>query len=102
MAHDYRIRQGGNPANRFDAIHVEYEDGIELPQAMRIHEKTAKSILSQNESPDIPFRYSVNPYRGCAHACAYCFARPSHEYLGLGAGTDFDTQIYAKINAAEL
>jgi DNA repair photolyase len=81
---------------------VEWEEGVELPQALRIHEETAKSILSSNDSPDIPFRYSVNPYRGCAHACAYCYARPTHEYLGLGAGTDFDTQIYAKVNAADL
>jgi len=102
MAQGYRVRQGDNPDNRFDSVQVEWEDGVELPQTLRIHKETAKSILSQNESPDIPFRYSVNPYRGCAHACAYCFARPSHEYLGLGAGTDFDTQIYAKMNAAEL
>lgn len=102
MAHDYRVRQGENPGNRFDSIHLEWEDGVELPQSLRIHEETAKSILSRNDSPDIPFRFSVNPYRGCAHACAYCYARPSHEYLGLGAGTDFDTQIYAKINAADL
>lgn len=81
---------------------MEWDDGVELPQALRIHEETAKSIVTTNDSPDIPFKWSVNPYRGCAHACAYCFARPTHEYLGLGAGTDFDTQIYAKMNAAEL
>jgi len=81
---------------------VEWEDGVELPQALRIHEETARSIVSENDSPDIPFRYSVNPYRGCAHACGYCYARPGHEYLGLGAGTDFETQIFAKINAADL
>ncbi len=102
MGQNYRIRPSANPDNRFDSIHVEWEDGVEFPQALRIHEEIARSILSRNESPDIPFRYSLNPYRGCAHACAYCFARPSHEYLGLGAGTDFDTQIYAKVNAAEL
>jgi DNA repair photolyase len=98
----YSIRQEANPHNRFHATTVEWEDGVELPQALRIHEETARSIVTSNDSPDIPFRYSVNPYRGCAHACAYCFARPTHEYLGLGAGTDFDTQIYAKVNAAEL
>jgi DNA repair photolyase len=102
MAHDFRIRQGENPNNRFSSVHVEWDDGVELPQTLKIHLEKAKSILSQNESPDLPFRYSVNPYRGCAHACAYCFARPSHEYLGLGAGTDFDTQIYAKVNAGDL
>lgn len=98
----YSIRPEANPGNRFESTRVEWEDGVELPQALRIHKETAKSIVSENNSPDIPFRYSVNPYRGCAHACAYCYARPSHEYLGLGAGTDFDTQIYAKVNAAEL
>jgi DNA repair photolyase len=98
----YRVRQEANPGNRFESVRVEWEDGVELPQALRIHKETAKSIVAENDSPDIPFRYSVNPYRGCAHACAYCYARPSHEYLGLGAGTDFDTQIYAKVNAAEL
>lgn len=98
----YSSRPSSNPHNRFHSTSVEYDDGVVLPQGLRIHEETAKSILSANESPDIPFRFSVNPYRGCAHACAYCFARPTHEYLGLGAGTDFDTQIYAKVNAAEL
>lgn len=98
----YSIRQEANPHNRFEAVKVEWEDGVELPQSIRIHEEVAKSILSTNDSPDIPFKYSVNPYRGCAHACAYCYARPTHEYLGLGAGTDFETQIYAKVNAAEL
>jgi DNA repair photolyase len=98
----YRVRQESNPDNRFDAVRMEWEDGVELPQALRIHKETARSIVSENDSPDIPFRYSLNPYRGCAHACAYCYARPTHEYLGLGAGTDFETQIYAKVNAAEL
>ncbi|HKP95530.1 MAG TPA: PA0069 family radical SAM protein [Fibrobacteria bacterium] len=105
MAEDprsYRVRREANPDNRFAAVKVEWDDGVELPQALRVHEETARSIVSENASPDIPFRYSVNPYRGCAHACAYCYARPTHEYLGLGAGTDFDTQIYAKVNAADL
>lgn len=102
MNRPYSVRQAANPHNRFESTAVEWEDGVELPQALRIHEETAKSILSANDSPDIPFRYSVNPYRGCAHACAYCFARPTHEYLGLGAGTDFDTQIFAKMNAPAL
>lgn len=98
----YSLRPASNPPNRFESTVVEWEEGVELPQALRIHEETAGSILSRNDSPDIPFRYSVNPYRGCAHACAYCYARPTHEYLGLGAGTDFDTRIYAKVNAAAL
>ena len=67
-----------------------------------ITEETAKSIISRNESPDIPFRYSVNPYRGCEHGCVYCFARPSHAYLGLSPGLDFETRLFAKVNAPEL
>ncbi len=98
----YRVRPEANPDNRFASVTVAWEEGVELPQTLRIHAETARSILSENSSPDIPFRFSLNPYRGCAHACAYCYARPTHEYLGLGAGTDFETQIYAKINAAEL
>jgi DNA repair photolyase len=95
-------RQADNPDNRFESLSVEWDEGIERPQAMRIFRETAKSILTRNDSPDIPFRFSVNPYRGCAHACSYCYARPYHEYLGWSAGTDFDTQIVAKINAPQL
>ena len=74
------------------------------PPAVRttVYEERAKSLLTRNESPDVPFRYGVNPYRGCAHACAYCYARPSHEYLDFGAGTDFDSRIVVKTNAPEL
>lgn len=62
----------------------------------------SQSIISENDSPDIPFRYSLNPYRGCAHGCAYCYARPTHEYLGFNAGLDFETKIMFKPRAAEL
>jgi DNA repair photolyase len=62
----------------------------------------AKSIISVNDSPDIPFRYSVNPYRGCEHGCVYCFARPSHAYLGMSPGLDFETRLFAKTNAPQL
>ena len=67
-----------------------------------VTEEIAKSIISRNDSPDIPFRYSVNPYRGCEHGCTYCFARPSHAYLGLSPGLDFETRLFAKINAPAL
>lgn len=67
-----------------------------------VTEEIAKSIISVNDSPDIPFRYSVNPYRGCEHGCIYCFARPSHAYLGLSPGLDFESRLFAKTNAADL
>jgi DNA repair photolyase len=62
----------------------------------------SQSIVAENESPDVGFRYSVNPYRGCAHGCSYCYARPTHEYLGYSAGLDFETQVLVKHRAAEL
>jgi DNA repair photolyase len=64
--------------------------------------ETAKSIIARNDSPDLPFTQSINPYRGCEHGCVYCYARPSHAYLGLSPGIDFETRIFAKPNAAEL
>ncbi|WP_177200406.1 PA0069 family radical SAM protein [Paraburkholderia diazotrophica] len=68
----------------------------------QIFEECAKSILTHNKSPDIPFNVSLNPYRGCEHGCIYCFARPTHSYLGLSPGLDFESRIYAKVNAPEL
>jgi DNA repair photolyase len=67
-----------------------------------VHLETAKSIIASNDSPDISFEQSINPYRGCEHGCIYCFARPTHCYLGHSAGLDFETKLYAKVNAAEL
>ena len=67
----------------------------------QIIEQRVKSILSGNDSPDIPFDLSINPYRGCEHGCIYCFARPTHSYLNLSPGLDFETKIIAKVNAAE-
>jgi DNA repair photolyase len=72
------------------------------PARLEVYEEQARTVLTANDSPDVPFRFSVNPYRGCQHACAYCYARRTHEYLGLGAGTDFETAITVKINAPEL
>lgn len=90
-----------NPPNPWDSTHVEYLG--EPPEArLEVFEEEAKSILAENESPDVGFRWSINPYRGCFHACSYCYARTSHEYLGFGAGTDFDRKIVVKVNAPEL
>jgi DNA repair photolyase len=90
-----------NPPNPFESTAVEW---LEAPPEKPVHvyEDHTRGILAQNDSPDLGFSFSVNPYRGCQHACAYCYARPTHEYLGFGAGTDFDTQIVVKPHAAEL
>ncbi len=67
-----------------------------------VHVETAKCIITRNDSPDISFDQSINPYRGCEHGCSYCYARPTHCYLGHSAGLDFETRLYAKTNAAAL
>ncbi len=72
-----------------------------VPPATQIIEERVKSVLARNDSPDIPFDLSINPYRGCEHGCIYCFARPTHSYLNLSPGLDFETRIIAKVNAAE-
>ncbi|TAM53334.1 MAG: PA0069 family radical SAM protein [Paraburkholderia sp.] len=78
------------------------EDGALPALKTHVFEENAKSILTRNASPDIPFSVSLNPYRGCEHGCIYCFARPTHSYLGLSPGLDFESRVYAKINAPEL
>lgn len=78
------------------------DDDASPPLRTQVFEEHAKSILTRNASPDIPFSVSLNPYRGCEHGCIYCFARPTHSYLGLSPGLDFESRIYAKINAPEL
>jgi DNA repair photolyase len=72
------------------------------PLQTTVHEDATRRILARNDSPDLPFSQSINPYRGCEHGCIYCYARPSHTYLGFSAGLDFETQIVAKPRAAEL
>ncbi|MCH9034891.1 MAG: PA0069 family radical SAM protein, partial [Planctomycetes bacterium] len=95
------MRRVDNPPNPYESSYREWL-GPAPPIRVEVYEEVARSILSKNDSPDLPFRWSVNPYRGCQHACAYCYARPYHEYLGLGAGTDFDTKLVVKVNAPEL
>ncbi len=70
--------------------------------ATSVKEEKARSIITSNNSPDIPFDLSINPYRGCEHGCNYCYARPSHAYLDLSPGIDFETKLYAKVNASEI
>jgi DNA repair photolyase len=91
-----------NPPSRFDDTVLTYEDGEAPGASLVVLEDATKAILAKNDSPDVGFRWSVNPYRGCYHGCAYCYARPTHEYLGLGAGTDFDRKIVVKPRAPEL
>jgi DNA repair photolyase len=99
-----------NPEGRFESLQREaFDDGWDAaPQEDPGRPKTtvtperAKSIISRNDSPDVPFTNSINPYRGCEHGCIYCYARPSHAYLGLSPGLDFETRLFAKVNAAEL
>lgn len=94
-----------NPQNRFSRVHVEMDPASDSDlgdRSIEYLEDRSNTIVVQNQSPDIPFRYSVNPYRGCAHGCSYCYARPTHEYLGLGAGLDFETKIIVKQDAPQL
>jgi DNA repair photolyase len=85
-----------------------YDDGWEReeeeasPWKTQVTDEYCKSILSRNASPDLPFSVSLNPYRGCEHGCIYCFARPTHSYLGLSPGMDFESKIFAKVNAPEM
>jgi len=91
-----------NPHNRFEKISyelIEEEIDPERTIATRYYRDTSKTILARNDSPDIGFRYDVNPYRGCEHGCIYCYARPSHEYLGFSSGLDFETKIMVKSEA---
>lgn len=95
------MRPVDNPPNPWASSHVEWL-GAPPEQPLVVYEEDARSILSANDSPDLPFRWTLNPYRGCFHGCAYCYARPTHQYLGFGAGTDFERRLVVKRNAAEL
>jgi DNA repair photolyase len=90
-----------NPPNRFHPVELDWEEPPP-PARLELVEDHSRSILSRNQSPDVGFEWSVNAYRGCTHSCAYCYARPYHEYLGLGAGTDHDRIIHYKPAAAAL
>jgi DNA repair photolyase len=101
------------PANRFDRLHVEVEPDAEVAAAeggdardrtvrTEFFRDRSRSIIATNDSPDVPFSASLNPYRGCEHGCIYCYARPSHEFLGLSAGLDFETRIFVKEDAPAL
>lgn len=99
-----------NPPNRFEPRHYERDDSVEglddgeigANPATQYLPDHARSVVTENQSPDVGFRYSLNPYRGCSHGCAYCYARPTHEYLGFSAGLDFETKILVKEAAPEL
>jgi len=96
-----------NDSGRFDVSCETVDDGWQSePEpshiATEVRQEMARSIISYNRSPDLPFDRSLNPYRGCEHGCIYCFARPTHAYLGLSAGLDFETKLVARPNAAEL
>ena len=90
-----------NPPNPFDSQHRELLEPAGTAR-LALYADDSREILSRNDSPDLPFRWSVNPYRGCFHACAYCYARPSHEYWGFGAGTDFESKLVVKEDAPDL
>lgn len=97
-----------NEAGRFERFATEpCDDGWEIDEELptlrtEVREEISRSIITYNRSPDLPFDRSINPYRGCEHGCVYCFARPTHAYLGLSPGLDFETQLIARPNAAEV
>src|SRR6202051_1755728 len=101
-----------SPANRFEKLHIDQNDLDVVDVALGTEERPlratqyfrdgTKSVITRNHSPDVGCETSLNPYRGCEHGCIYCYARPTHEYLGLSAGLDFESKIMVKTNAPEL
>ncbi len=98
-----------NRSGRFERECVEavddrwdLDDSDLPPLRTQVTMETPKKIITRNTSPDIPYDRSINPYKGCEHGCVYCFARPSHTYMGLSAGLDFESRLFAKPNAAAL
>jgi len=102
---------GFDPKNRFEKLYIDYNDeNLDIFDDIEIKENTptefyfdnTKTLIVHNDSPDVGFDFSINPYRGCEHGCIYCYARPSHEYLGFSPGIDFETKIIVKHDAPEL
>src|ERR1043166_3899467 len=95
-----------NPSNRFEKIHLEPDDDWNPEEGAaprtQFFRDTTQTFINYNNSPDVGFDASINPYRGCEHGCIYCFARPTHEYLGFSAGLDFESRIMVKENGPEL
>jgi DNA repair photolyase len=100
-----------NPPNRFDRLHVDVDPADAPPELdargevsvpTEYFRDASRTVISHNDSPDIPFTSSLNPYRGCEHGCIYCYARPYHEYLGLSSGLDFETRLFVKTDAPAL
>jgi len=98
-----------NPPNRYEPLHLELDPDPDVDvdhdthdTATLFYRDASRTVLAENDSPDVGFRFSLNPYRGCEHGCAYCYARPSHEYLGFSAGLDFERRIMVKEDAPAL
>jgi hypothetical protein len=101
VAGRFETREVRGEDDGWGSVYAGIDDGAVAAHAPVTVER-ARSIISRNQSPDIAFSQSVNPYRGCEHGCVYCFARPSHAYLDLSPGLDFETRLFAKTNAPEL